>query len=80
MTPEPAPLHQVVNPSVEPDRDTAAMLRALRIAHAKLRILILEVEDIGEEIKAGRMTAVEAMRVCTETGLDALFLRDADGA
>lgn len=62
------------------DRDTAAMLRALRIAHAKLRVMLLEAEDIGEELKAGRLTPMGAMRICMETGIDTLFPREPDGA
>lgn len=67
-------------PETPVDRDTVAMLRALRIAHAKLRTVLLEVEDIAEELKAGRLTPMGAMRICMETGIDTLFPRGLDGA
>jgi hypothetical protein len=72
------PSHKVVNHQVENDR--AALLGALRIAHVKLRMALHEVEDIGAELKAGRLTPREAMRLCVNMRLDALFPRESDGA
>jgi hypothetical protein len=57
-----------------------ALLAALRVAHVKLRMALHEVEDIGAELKAGRMTPREAMRLCVNLRLDALFPRESDGA
>lgn len=56
------------------------MLRALRIAHARLKLILLEVEDIAAELKDGRLTPTEAMRNCVFANIDSLFLRDSDGA
>lgn len=73
-----APPHQVVNPEVERDRE--AVLAMLRLAHIKLRIILNEVEDIGTELKDGRLTPVEAMRACMSARIDTLFPREPDGA
>ncbi len=66
-------------PAVPDERDRKALLGALRVAHVKLRQALNEVEDIGAELKAGRMTPREAMRICVNLRLDALFPRESDG-
>lgn len=73
------PSHQVVNPPVEDEAHRQAMLGALRIARVKLRMALHEVEDVGAELKAGRMSPREAMRICVNLRLDALFPRESDG-
>jgi len=80
MSPAEPDTHQVVNQPVDQDRDRQSMLRALRIAHLRLKLILVEVEDIAAELKDGRLTPTEAMRACMIARIDALFPREPDGA
>lgn len=73
--------HQVVNHPVEDDTDRyrRALLAALRVARAKAAIILLEIDDIGIELKDGRLTPAEAMRLCVATRIESLFPRESDG-
>lgn len=56
-----------------------ALLAALRVAHARVKLTLLEIEDIGAELRAERMTPDEAMRLCVERRIESLFPRESDG-
>jgi hypothetical protein len=56
------------------------MLTALRIARAKLRLILLEIDDIGTELKDGRIGPAEAFGRCIDGKIDVLFPRESDGA
>jgi hypothetical protein len=77
-----APSHQVVNRAVENPEDgyKRLMLAALRVARAKLRLILLEIDDIGIELKDGRLTAGEALVRCDYAGISPLFPGEGDGA
>jgi len=62
------------------DGYTRLMLAALRVARAKLRLILLEIDDIGIELKEGRLSPREALRLCMRARIDALFPREGDGA
>jgi len=81
-TAEAVPSHQVVNhPGEDPEEPhRRALLAALRVAHAKAKIVIFNIEDIGTELKEKRLTPREAMRECLRLRIDALFPREGDGA
>jgi hypothetical protein len=68
-----------IQPAAADERYRQALLAALRVAHVRLRIILHEVEDIGAELKAGRLTPREAMRLCINARLDAFFPRESDG-
>lgn len=66
-------------PVGDDDRYRRALLAALRVAHAKVKLTLLEIEDIGAELKACRLTPMEAMRLCVERRIESLFPRESDG-
>lgn len=61
------------------DAERRALILALRVAHVRLRLMLLDCHDIGVELKDGRLLPVEAMRLCAQSGLDALFPEGPDG-
>jgi hypothetical protein len=72
--------HPAVTPPADDDeRYRSALLAALRVAHAKAKIVIFNIEDIGTELKEGRLSAKEAMRLCLAWRIDRLFPREGDG-
>jgi len=68
------------DPIAEEDATRAALLAALRVAHARAKIVLLNIEDIGAELKAGRISPRDAMRLCMAWRIDSLFPRQSDGA
>jgi len=68
------------DPIAEEDATRAALLAALRVAHARAKLVILNIEDIGAELKEKRLTPKEAMRLCMAWRIDSLFPREGDGA
>lgn len=74
-----APSADTPAPPSAHERDRQTLLKALRVARARLRALVLEVDDIGVELKDGRLTPVEALRRCHAQQIDALFPREGDG-
>jgi hypothetical protein len=67
-------------PAEDDERYRRALLAALRVAHARVKLCLLEIEDIGAELKAGRLTPAEAMRLCVTSRIESLFPRESDGA
>jgi hypothetical protein len=55
------------------------LLAALRVARAKLKVILLEIDDIGIDLQEGRLTASEAHARCEWAHIDALFPREGDG-
>jgi hypothetical protein len=72
-------LRNVQRPSVKA-ANANALTQALRIAHIRLRMLQLECEDIGIQLKEGWITPEQAMALSVEAGLDGLFPRRLDDA
>ena len=68
------------DPIAEEDATRAALLAALRVAHVRAKIVLLNIEDIGAELKEKRLTPKEAMRLCLAWRIDSLFPRQSDGA
>jgi hypothetical protein len=73
-------LTQAVTPPADDDeRYRSALLAALRVARARVSLLLLEIDDIGVELKDGRLTPMEAMRLCVTHRIESLFPREGDG-
>jgi hypothetical protein len=75
----PSPTQAVTPPADDDERYRSALLAALRVAHAKAKLVILNIEDIGTELRDGRLTPMEAMRLCVIDRIDSLFPREGDG-
>ena len=58
----------------------ATLLAALRVARAKAKLVIHEIDEIGFDLKEGRLSPREALRLCMRARIDALFPREGDGA
>ena len=65
-------------PAEDDERYRRALLAALRVAHARAKRVLLEIEDIGAELKEGRLSPQEAMRLCLYWRIESLFPRESD--
>ena len=73
-----AQLRAPETPTEEDYRET--LLAALRVARARAKLVVQEIEEIGFDLKEGVLTPREAMRLCLRARIDALFPREGDGA
>jgi len=58
----------------------ATLLAALRVARARAKLVVQEIEEIGFDLKEGVLSPREALRLCMRARIDALFPREGDGA
>ena len=66
-------------PDANDDGYTRLMLAALRVARAKLKSILLEIDDIGIELREGRITPADALGRCIDNRIDCLFPGEGDG-
>lgn len=66
-------------PAEDDERYRRALLAALRVAHARVKVTLVQIESIGADLKAGYITPAEAMRLCVTTRIESLFPRESDG-
>ena len=57
----------------------ATLLAALRVARARAKLVVQEIEEIGFDLKERAISPREAMRLCMRARIDALFPREGDG-
>lgn len=68
----------VTHPFDSEDHRTA-LLASLRVALARAKLVAVTIEEIGLDLKAGRLTPRQAMRECLRQRIDSLFPRESDG-
>lgn len=57
-----------------------ALLANLRVARARARLVVHEIDEIGYYLKEGHISSREAFRLCLNARIDSLFPREGDGA
>lgn len=57
----------------------ATLLANLRVARARARLVVHEIDEIGYFLKEGHISSIEAFRLCMNARIDSLFPRESDG-
>jgi hypothetical protein len=58
----------------------ATLLANLRVARARAKLVVHEIDEIGFDLKERAISPREALRLCMRARIDALFPREGDGA